>query len=62
MAEYLNMYLMGMPKQNMLNVGELAEVKLKEIGNWWNSEWSQCMPTDDMLLWDKLCFGVMPYQ
>lgn len=32
MAEYVNMYLMGMPKQNRLNVGELAEVKRKGIG------------------------------
>lgn len=34
MAEYVNMYLMGMPKQNRLNIGDLAEVKPKEIENW----------------------------
>lgn len=62
MAEYVNMYLMGMPKQNRLNIRDLAEVKPKEIGNWWNSEWSQCMPTDDKLLWSNLCFGIMPHQ
>lgn len=62
MSEYFSMHLMGMPKQSRLNVGELAEVKPKEMENWWNSEWSQCTPTDDMVFWSNLCFRVMPHQ
>lgn len=48
------MYLMGMPKQNMLNSGELAEIKMKEIKNWWNSKWSQGILRDDTFLWSNL--------
>lgn len=32
------MCLMGRPKQNMLNVGELAELEMKVVENWWKSE------------------------
>lgn len=48
------MYLMGMLRQNMLNAGELAEFKMKEVEKQWNWEWSLGIPGDDTFLWSNL--------
>lgn len=48
------MYLML--RQNMLNAGELAELKMKEVENQWNWEWSLVIPGDGTFLWSNLCW------